>query len=265
MSFRELVIGSWVTLGYMAQVVGLLISFQLAKKGNSHFGEPLRTLVVGSNVLAKHLVDSLNKNVWLPDQVVGVVDSGTNGQDDWDQSTVPWLGSTRDIVAIVDEQKIRRVYIALPLRSSGMIEELYKKMLNKNIDIIWAPDIFALNLLNHGVREVAGVPLLTLSESPMVNEGRALAKAIMDYTIALFMLIILSPIMIATAIAIKLTSHGPVFYKQKRHGWDSRVIDVWKFRSMVVHQDDGDKVSSGHPGRYPRHAGGPVYTPHLHR
>ena len=241
--FSRLVIGSWVTLGYLAQVVGLLISFQLAKKGNSHFGEPLRTLVVGSNVLAKHLVNSLNKNVWLPDQVVGVVDSGTKGQDDWDQSTVPWLGSTRDIVAIVDEQKIRRVYIALPLRSSLMIEELHKKMLNKNIDIIWAPDIFSLNLLNHGVREVAGVPLLTLSESPMVNEGQAFAKAFMDYTIALFMLIILSPIMIATAIAIKLTSHGPVFYKQKRHGWDSRVIDVWKFRSMVVHQDDGDKVT----------------------
>lgn len=240
--FSRLVIGSWVVLGYLAQVVGLLISFQLANKGNSHFGEPLRTLVVGSDALAKHLVDSLNRNVWLQDQVVGVVDSGTKGRGDWDQSTVPWLGSTRDIVAIVDEQKIRRVYIALPLRSSGVIEELYQKVLNKNIDIIWAPDIFAMNLLNHGVREVAGVPLLTLSESPMVNEGQALVKAFMDYTIASLMLVILSPIMIATAIAIKLTSHGPVFYTQKRHGWDSRVINVWKFRSMVVHQEDGGKV-----------------------
>jgi putative colanic acid biosynthesis UDP-glucose lipid carrier transferase len=90
---------------------------------------------------------------------------------------------------------------------------------------------------------VAGVPLLTLSESPMVNEARALAKAVMDYTIALLMLIILSPVLIVTAIAIKLTSPGPVFYKQKRHGWDSRVIEVWKFRSMVLHREDGDKVS----------------------
>ena len=124
-----------------------------------------------------------------------------------------------------------------------MIETLYKKLLDKNVDIIWAPDIFALKLLNHGVREVAGVPLLTLSESPMANEGRALAKAIMDYSIASLMLISLSPILIATAIAIKLTSPGPVFYKQKRHGWDSRVIEVWKFRSMIMHQEDGDKVS----------------------
>ena len=67
--FSRLIIGSWVALSYMAQIVGLLISFQLAKIGNSHFGEPLRTLVVGSNVLAKHLVNSLNNNVWLPDQV----------------------------------------------------------------------------------------------------------------------------------------------------------------------------------------------------
>ncbi len=241
--FSRLVISSWIILGYVAQVAGLLISFQLAKKSNFHFGEPMRTLVVGSHLLAKHLVDSLNKNVWLPDVVVGVVDNDTSGQDDWDQSTVPWLGSTRDIVAIVDEQNIRRVYVALPLGSTGMIEALYEKLLDKNIDIIWAPDIFSLKLLNHGVREVAGVPLLTLSESPMANEGRALAKAVMDYTITVLMLIILSPIMIATAIAIKLTSPGPVFYKQKRHGWDSRVIDVWKFRSMVMHQEDGDKVS----------------------
>jgi Undecaprenyl-phosphate glucose phosphotransferase len=240
--FSRLVIGGWIVLGFLTQVAGYLLSFRLTQKYNMHFGEPLRTLVVGSNWLAKHLVDSLNKNPWLPDTVVGVVDNDHSGQDTWDQSIAPWLGRTNDIVTIVEKQSIRRVYIALPLSCSDMIETLYKKLLEKNIDIIWAPDIFALKLLNHGVREMAGVPLLTLSESPMASEGQALAKTVMDYTIAILMLISLSPILIATAVAIKLTSRGPVFYKQKRHGWDGRIIEVWKFRSMVVDQEDSDIV-----------------------
>jgi putative colanic acid biosynthesis UDP-glucose lipid carrier transferase len=246
--FSRLVIGGWVAGAYLAQVAGFLFSFWLAQKRYVHFSAPLRTLVVGSEVLAKHLVGSLNKNVWLPDQVIGVVDNSPNAQFQWNAPSAPWLGRTDDIAAIVDRQKIRRVYIALPLNRSNMVETLYRELLDKNIDIVWAPDIFALKLLNHGVREVAGVPLLSLSESPMADEGRALVKAVMDYTIAPLMLICLSPILIATAIAIKLTSRGPVFYKQKRHGWDSRVIDVWKFRSMIVHREEEDIVSQATRG-----------------
>ena len=79
--FSRLVIGSWITVGYLVQIAGFLISFRLTQKYYIHFGETLRTLVVGSNLLAKHLVDSLNKNIWSPDLVVGVVDNSPNGQD----------------------------------------------------------------------------------------------------------------------------------------------------------------------------------------
>jgi putative colanic acid biosynthesis UDP-glucose lipid carrier transferase len=241
--FSRLVIGGWLVLTLSAQIAGFRFSIWLAQKRNLQFGEPMRSLVVGSGALAKHLVNSVNQNVWVPDQVVGVADSNLEAQEEWDGSVVPWLGSTSEIAAIVDQQNIRRVYLALPISRSSMIEALHNELLDKNIDIIWAPDIFALKLLNHGVSEVAGVPLLSLSESPMADEGQAFAKAIMDYTLAPLMLIILSPILIISAISIKLTSPGTVFYKQKRHGWDSRIIEVWKFRSMFVHEEDGNTVT----------------------
>lgn len=175
-SFSRVVIGSWIVLGYVAQITGNLLLYGIAQKYNLHFGRPVRTLVVGSNWLAKHLVDSLNKNTWLPDTVVGVVDNNQEGKDEWDDSDAPWLGSISDIVAIVERQNIRRVYIALPLGCSDMIETIYHKLLAKNVDIVWAPDIFALKLLNHGVREMAGVPLLTLSESPWPTRARPWPK-----------------------------------------------------------------------------------------
>lgn len=235
--FSRLVIGGWAVLGFFLQLAGNLLSFQLTQRYHMHFGNPVPTLVVGSHWLAKHLVESLNKNTWLPDKVVGVVDNSEKGRAGWDKSVAPWLGNIQDIVEIIEQKNIRRVYIALPLTCSDMIEPIYKKLVDKNIDVIWAPDIFALKLLNHGVREVAGVPLLTLSESPLTREGQAFIKTLMDFTIAILMLIMLSPVMLITALAIKLTSPGPIFYKQKRHGWDGRVIKVWKFRSMVVHTE----------------------------
>ncbi|WP_207951989.1 undecaprenyl-phosphate glucose phosphotransferase [Pseudomaricurvus alcaniphilus] len=241
--FSRLVIGGWVALGFLVQMAGYLVSFRLCQRFHMHFCDPVPTLVVGSHWLAKHLVESLNKNTWLPDEVVGVVDNSYKGRDNWDNALAPWLGSTHDIVDIVKQKNIRRIYIALPLSCSDMIETIYKKLVDHNVDIIWAPDIFALKLLNHGVREVAGVPLLTLSESPLTREGQAFVKSAMDHSIALMMLIVLSPLMLATAIAIKLTSPGPIIYKQKRHGWDGRIIEVWKFRSMYVHKEGENTVT----------------------
>ena len=99
-----------------------------------------------------------------------------------------------------------------------------------------APDIFGVSLVNHSVKEMAGVPLISLSETPLIG-GAALAKDVMDKSFAIVALILLSPVMLATAIAIKLTSRGPVLFHQKRHGWDGRILEIYKFRSMKVNAE----------------------------
>jgi putative colanic acid biosynthesis UDP-glucose lipid carrier transferase len=199
-------------------------------------------------------VKSVNQNRWLPDSVVGIVDDCPEARDRWDESLCSVLGETSDIEAIVSNNRIRRVYIALPLQRSETLSDLYHTLLKCNIDVIWAPDIFSLPLLNHSSREVAGVPLLALSESPMAAESRLIAKSAIDIVIASTMLLALSPLMIATAVAVKLSSPGPVLFRQKRHGWDGRIIEVWKFRSMKVHEEAGDSVTqaSRHDARVTR-------------
>lgn len=241
--FSRLALGGWALLAYALQVSSYLISVSLLQRFHLHYGEPIRTVIVGSHWLAKHLVTSFEDNPWLPDRIIGVIDNSVKGRHEWDNSLAPWLGCTRDLEALVQQHRIRRVYIALPLSCSDMIENIYSKLADKNVDIIWAPDIFALKLLNHSVSEMAGVPLISLSETPMAREGLVLAKSFMDVVIASIALLLLSPLMITVALAVKLTSPGPVFFRQQRHGCDGRVINVIKFRSMYVHREDEGTIT----------------------
>ena len=128
------------------------------------------------------------------------------------------------------------MYIALPLRLTHLIEKIQDQLFKYNIDIIWAPDIFSLHLLNPSVKEMAGVPLVSLSETPLIAGGPAFIKTIIDKVFSIIGLILLGPLLALIALLIKLNSAGPVIFKQKRHGWDGRVIDVWKFRSMYIHK-----------------------------
>lgn len=246
--FSRLAVGGWVLVAYAAQVTSFLVSFRLTQKYNLHYGEPIRTAVVGSHSLARHLVNSFEDNPWLPDQIIGVIDNNTRERSEWDNKLAPWLGGTRDLEALVAQHRIRRVYIALPLNCSDMVESIHAMLVDKNVDVIWAPDIFSLKLLNHGVREVAGVPLLSLSETPMAREGQVLLKSLLDISIASVALVLLSPLMLTVAAAVKLSSAGPVFFRQQRHGWDGRIIEVLKFRSMYVHREDQGTLTQARRG-----------------
>jgi putative colanic acid biosynthesis UDP-glucose lipid carrier transferase len=147
---------------------------------------------------------------------------------------LPLLGSLDDITRVLDEQKVKTVYILTSMESSPELRKLYITLLDRSININWVPDIFTLNLINHNVKELGGVPVIAMSETPL--RGRMLLiKSIEDRLLAGLALILLSPIMLVTALAIKLNSPGPVFFKQDRTGWDGRVFKIFKFRSMHVH------------------------------
>jgi putative colanic acid biosynthesis UDP-glucose lipid carrier transferase len=95
------------------------------------------------------------------------------------------------------------------------------------------------------VRELAGVPIITLSESPLIGSA-AFVKSLLDYSIAAIAVVVLSPLLLLVALLIKLTSPGPVLFRQQRHGWDGRIITVYKFRSMYVHEEQDGKVTQAH-------------------
>jgi putative colanic acid biosynthesis UDP-glucose lipid carrier transferase len=194
-------------------------------------------LLVGDGDLAKHLFDRINSNPWISERAIGRIQISDTGDD----NLLPVLGSPDDIARVVRENKIKTVYIAVALSDSALVESIYRDLVNENIDIHWAPDIFSLELINHSVKEMAGIPLLTLSESPLLGNHR-LFKGIEDRLFGLILLILLSPLMLLVGLLIRLGSAGPAIFKQERTGWDGRVFYIWKFRSMKLHQEGTNKV-----------------------
>ncbi|MET0005645.1 MAG: undecaprenyl-phosphate glucose phosphotransferase [Candidatus Thiodiazotropha sp.] len=224
-------------LGYLAQV-SFHFGFRLIQRHMVSQETNTRALIIGCGALANHLYDRINSNPWMPEEVVGVV-SATDCDDTTDhsgRSAMPVVGRLEDINRLIRVYDIQTIYIAVSLDSSPMIQQIYFELLNENVNIHWAPNIFALNLINHSVKELAGIPILTLSETPLIGY-HLLIKAIEDRVLALMFLILASPIMLITAILIKVESHGPIFFRQERTGWDGKHFRIWKFRSMRLHTE----------------------------
>jgi len=241
------VLMTWAGLAFAAQVATYIITNQIVKRYQKYILSKegsLHVLVIGTNRLANHLTKKINNNDWLRDHVVGVIDPGDEQEhQNWDVKDVPILGNLDDLPWIVNRYKIKKVYIALSMNHVQDLNSINLTLLNENINVIWAPDVFGLTLLNLNVKEIAGVPLISLSESP-INGFQALIKSAMDRSLALIALVMMSPIFLFTAIAIKLSSPGPIFFHQERHGWEGKVITVWKFRSMYLHKEDGCKQAA---------------------
>lgn len=243
--FSRSVIFGWIGFGYLVQLIGCELSFRLSHLLKVSYRKPIRAVVVGSTRIAEHLIESISKNAWVPDHVIGVVDDVRQEK----LGDVETIGTFKQLPGLIEKYQINRVYIALPMSCAQIIEQLYRDVAQTSIDVIWVPDIFNMSLLNHSVRELNGLPLITLSESPMMSETQLLCKTVMDKTIAILALIALSPLMIVIAALIWKSSPGPILFKQKRHGWDGEIIDVLKFRSMYLHDDTHVQQASRNDSR----------------
>lgn len=239
-AFSREVLIEWAIAGYCLQLISMTVLSAMYKRYKVMFSREIPALVLGTGDLAINLVNKLNSNRWLPDRVLGFIQSDDNPlQDDEVLGLpLPLMGRAEAIRQLIKEHNVRRIYIALPIAESEIIEALHIDLLDMNVDVIWVPDIFGLSLLNHSIREVAGMPLISLNESPMTSRrSHILLKNMMDKILATLALIAFSPLMAIISIMIKRESEGPVFFKQDRHGWDGKVIKVWKFRSMRMHND----------------------------
>ncbi len=144
-------------------------------------------------------------------------------------------------------QRVDEVWLCIRFGNEEGIRLCLDALKHSTANIRMVPDIFSLKLLNNGISEVLGVPMLDLSASPMTGRN-LLIKTLLDYLVATTILIIGSPVMLTLALAVKLTSPGPAIFRQRRHGWNGHVIDIYKFRSMYVHSEEDGQVTQAGKG-----------------
>jgi putative colanic acid biosynthesis UDP-glucose lipid carrier transferase len=128
------------------------------------------------------------------------------------------------------------------------MREVLSELRHSTSFIRFVPNIFQLKLLfGQNLPSVAGVPVLDINTSPMSGFNVVL-KRIEDFVLALFIILLVSPIMLLITIAIRLESKGPAIFKQERHGWDGCVIKVYKFRSMHMHREADGQMTQATKG-----------------
>lgn len=125
------------------------------------------------------------------------------------------------------------IWVMLPLGDAQAIQHTLHALRHSAASIRLVPDLLTLRLINHGVTEVMGVPMYDVSASPMAGMNQLL-KWVEDKVLSLLILLLISPVMLVVALGVKLSSRGPVFYRQERVGLNNRSFDMLKFRSMPV-------------------------------
>ena len=236
---------SWAALGFLVQVPPYLILHRLSRFYHQRNNHHYNSLIIGSDGVALKLADSFIQQNHFP--LVGVV-SASPFEDATNSPLI--VGELAQLRSLITEHNIRRLYISLSLQEAQRIEALYIDLLDLNVDVVWVPDLDSMMLLNHSVSEIGGRPAIHLNESPLTSyPTAALSKALMERSLSLVAIICLSPVLAVIAIAVKLSSPGPILFKQHRHGWNGKVIKVWKFRSMQVHDDKQVKQASRNDSR----------------
>ena len=149
------------------------------------------------------------------------------------QNGIPVLGPIAKLPADLLALPADQVWIALPLRDEARIRDCVEGLRMTPAVIRFVPDIYGFHLLNHSVTEVAGMPVLNLTDTPL-GEASAVWKSIEDYVLAALLIVVASPLLLVIAAAIKLSSPGPVIYRQQRVTWNGRSFAMYKFRTMPI-------------------------------
>jgi len=185
------------------------------------------------------VANALQQNRERGTDFIGYFDDRADGRVHPDAST-RILGGLKDVAPHADEHGVKEIYITLPLGSQPRIVELLEQVQGTTASIYFVPDVFGISIIQGRLEDMNGVPVVGICETPFQGTNE-LVKRISDVLISSLIVALISPLLIAIAIGVKLSSPGPVIFRQRRNGLDGGEIIVYKFRTMRA-QDDGAVV-----------------------
>jgi putative colanic acid biosynthesis UDP-glucose lipid carrier transferase len=232
---RKVLLTWWVTVPLALVVLRLQVFWGL--RWLRQQGRNSRTVVIaGAGDLGRRLARNVVETPWLGMRLLGFFDDRVTGDIHLDHQSYPVLGSLDDMIGFVKAQQIVMVYLALPLRAEERLRRVVESLQDTTASVYYAPDVFIFSLLSASLTDLRGIPLIALWETPFFGVNGWLKRA-EDLVLASLILILVSPFLVLIALGVKLTSPGPVIFKQRRYGLDGSEIMVYKFRTMKVCED----------------------------
>ncbi|KLD72177.1 undecaprenyl-phosphate glucose phosphotransferase [Xanthomonas pisi] len=144
------------------------------------------------------------------------------------------LGGTAGLSCWLETQHVGEVWVTWPIRDEARLRHSIAQLEACGVDACWIPDLFAFGPDQSCLEELTGLPMMALSVRPLTGLSRLLKEAT-DRVLALVIVVVSAPLMLALAAGVKLSGPGPVLFRQMRQGWDGRPFELWKFRSMQLH------------------------------
>ena len=238
-----LVMIPWVSGVVLWMITTRIVAYRvMVWRRENGFGQE-STLLVGDPAQCLAFMRQVATNPLLGIEVIGLCSDGLVLEDEVDENIT--LGTRADLVSMVERLSVQRVMVCGRLDDQRLVASVITELMPFPVVVQYVPDLSQIPVFTLRIGDVAGRPVINLSSSPF-TQSALLIKWLEDKILASLILVMISPVMISVAIAVKLTSPGPIFFIQDRHGLGGRRIRVIKFRTMI-HQPATAAQTTGNP------------------
>jgi len=235
--FSRVWLGMFYVLGLFALIAFRRALFLLVRRWTREGRLERRTVVVGADANGETLIRSLASQRDSDVRVIGVFDDRGDQRGSASCAGIPKLGTVDDLVEFARNTRVDLVIFSLPISAEGRILQMLKKLWVLPVDIRLSAHTNKLRYRPRSYSYVGNVAVLDIFDKP-IADWDVVMKWLFDKIVGTIALICALPVMALVALAIELDSRGPVFFKQKRYGFNNELIEIWKFRSMYVDETD---------------------------
>ncbi|WP_245731906.1 undecaprenyl-phosphate glucose phosphotransferase [Thiocapsa roseopersicina] len=230
-------LGVWFTVTLFA-LLGMRIGLAFLLRHWTRAGRlEHRAVIVGGGEAAADLIRDIQKQPSYAIRICGIFDDRKNDRSPAIVAGYPKLGSVADLVEFARIAHVDMLIVTIPINAERRLLEFLKQLWVLPVDIRLSAHTASLDFRDRASSFIGGVPFVDVVDKP-VADWDAIVKRTLDLLVASAALLLLSPVMLATALAIRLDSPGPILFRQKRYGFNNEVIEVFKFRSMYHHLSD---------------------------
>ncbi|HRF10315.1 MAG TPA: undecaprenyl-phosphate glucose phosphotransferase, partial [Xanthobacteraceae bacterium] len=235
--FSRVWTASWYFIGLAALFAFRLAVGAQARKWTREGRLVRRTVIVGGAQPGETLIEALEAQPESDLDIRGVFDDRGDERSAPMIAGKPKLGTVDDLVEFARKTRIDLLLVSLPVTAEQRVLQMLRKLWVLPVDIRLAAHTSKLRFRPRAYSYIGNVPVLDIYDRP-ITDWNFVLKGLFDRVVGGLMLVALSPVMALTALAVKLDSKGPVFFKQKRYGFNNELIEVYKFRSMYTDMTD---------------------------
>jgi Undecaprenyl-phosphate glucose phosphotransferase len=230
-------IAAWMALSALLLIVVRLLATIVVRRLTRAGVLVRRTVIVGGGKDAEDLIRELNRDPDNHLRILGIFDDRKGDRSAGHFGGVAHLGSFEDLAAFCRKASVDLLIVTVPTRAEERLMQILDKLFALQVDVRISALNSKLRINPRAYSFIGRVPMLAAMDKPLGDWDRVL-KNIEDRVLGALLLLLASPVMALIAIAIRLDSKGPIFFRQKRYGFNNELIEVLKFRSMYVDQQD---------------------------